>query len=138
MKQFTGGMNKDMSPAKQPEGTYRDALNANISDTMGSVVNESGVFKFTSVDNFEVIGKVLIDDDSIVLFGRQRVDATATSSFYNTISIFYPKQDRTVILYSHPDLNFKSTHPVVGTYRIKLEKYLCTLQMGITKRSLLD
>lgn len=117
MKQFTGGMNKDMSPAKQPEGTYRDALNANISDTMGSVVNESGVFKFTSVDNFEVIGKVLIDDDSIVLFGRQRVDATATSSFYNTISIFYPKQDRTVILYSHPDLNFKSTHPVVGTYR---------------------
>ena len=36
MKKFVGGMNKDTSKADQPNGTYRDALNAVVSLETGT------------------------------------------------------------------------------------------------------
>ena len=42
MKKFVNGMVKDPERVDQPDGTYRDALNANIYFQKGAITNELG------------------------------------------------------------------------------------------------
>ena len=68
MKKFVGGMNKDFARLDQPEGSYRDALNANIDFQMGSVVSEEGN-TFVPISNADVIGSIALPNDEILVFG---------------------------------------------------------------------
>ncbi len=127
MKTFAGGMNKDTELLAQPEGTYRDALNINLNYTQGSVINEEGVSKMTSMENFIICGTAVLDDDRIVMFGRQRSDALEVDTnddgvadafgYANVIRLFYPKEDFAITLYQSPALNFQPSHRVVTTHR---------------------
>lgn len=123
MKSFAAGMNKDTELLGQPEGTYRDALNMNLNYTQGSLVNEEGVFRVSAVDNFIVCGTVVLDDDRIVLFGRQETDTPVSDddptnfTHSDQIVLYYPKESNSVVLYQDPLLNFQPTHRVVGTHR---------------------
>ena len=48
MKKFIAGMVKDPERVDQPEGTYRDALNANLYYQKGAIVNEHGTVGFNN------------------------------------------------------------------------------------------
>ena len=121
MKTFIGGMNKDTELLAQPEGTYRDALNINLNYTQGSVLNEEGVYRVTSTDKFIVCGFCVLDDDRIVLFGRQETDELGSDgsnyTYFNQIKLLFPKEDYSIILYEDSKLNFRRTHRVQTTHR---------------------
>ena len=59
MKKFVGGMAKDTSKAEQPEGTYRDALNATVSIESGTMSNEWGNKSAVSL-NTDIVGAIPI------------------------------------------------------------------------------
>ena len=67
MKKFLKGMHKDANRVDLPEGTYRDALNANLYMTKGAVVNEQGNTLIGTYDspNFpiiNIIGQCALED----------------------------------------------------------------------------
>ena len=65
MKKLGKGMFKDTARVDQPEGTMRDALNANINIKKGSISNEWGTTEYPTNANFKVIGRVVLDDDRL-------------------------------------------------------------------------
>lgn len=121
MKTFSMGMNKDTELLGQPEGTFRDALNVNIDYTQGSVINEEGVTIMGSTDKFIVCGYSVLEDDRVVLFGRQETDTLAADgvnyTYYHQIKLFFPKEDYSLVLYQDNALNFQPTHFIQTTHR---------------------
>ena len=91
MKKFIAGMTKDPERVDQPEGTYRDALNANLYYQKGAVVNEQGTTAFTNVGGFSItniIGQCALKDGRIVLFFNYELNGAITSA----ISIVDPAE----------------------------------------------
>ena len=121
MKKLTGGMVKDSARIDQAEGTMRDALNANLNIQKGSIVNEYGTYEYPQNRNFKVLGHVTIDNDNIVLFGRDRVVAPVpgvTAANYNDeIRILNTKNQEVVVLYRDDQLNFRETHIIQCEFR---------------------
>ena len=121
MKKLTGGMVKDSAEIDQAEGTMRDALNANLNIQKGSVVNEYGTYEYPQNRNFKVLGSITIDNDNIVLFGRDRIVAPVpgiTAANYNDeIRVLNTKNQDVVVLYRDDQLNFRETHIIQCEFR---------------------
>jgi hypothetical protein len=113
MKKLVRGMVKDTSRADQPEGTMRDALNANLNITKGTVVNEHGTIGFSTMGNFQVLGNITLEDDKIVVFGHD----TSEEESVDEIRQLDPKTGIMIVLYRTNALGFRETHPIVAISR---------------------
>ena len=73
-------MVKDPERVDQPEGSYRDALNANLYYHKGAVVSEQGTTAFTNVGGFvvDMIGQCPLKDGRIVLFFLYTLNGNST------------------------------------------------------------
>ena len=111
MKNLSGGMVKNVSRNNQPEGTVRDALNANLNQEQGSITNEYGTYLVTDSIEFRVLGSVTLDDDKIVAFGVNEEENVSS------IRIINDKTSTITRLLETPDLSFKESHPIIATYR---------------------
>jgi len=109
MKKFVKGMSKDTSRADQPEGTYRDALNAVVNIETGTVNNEYGTTT-TAGALIDVIGAIPIDEGRVIFLGLD-------SSDVSTIAMADPTKGTSRTLYKNSALNFKRSHPIAGEYR---------------------
>jgi len=78
---FLKGMNKDTPQIDQPDGTYRDAINAVVDSKLGAVCSDLGneltaqiLWKFVSNGvvykvYFNIIGNIPIPGDAFIVFG---------------------------------------------------------------------
>lgn len=112
MKKFIKGMVKDPERVDQPEGTYRDALNATLYYQKGAIVNEQGNKLVATVSPTieNIIGQCPLEDGRIVLFA---IDATG-----HVISIISPKNSTYTVLYRNNDLNFQPDHTIEATAKV--------------------
>lgn len=128
MKKFVKGMHKDSERVDQPDGTLRDALNANLYYSKGAVVNEQGtrrigthrmhVIGTVPLLNSEVISFCYIDKDTLVeeVTGEEiTFDGDVDTS---AIVLTDVRTNTSRILYTNEHLNFRKTHPIVGEFRI--------------------
>lgn len=128
MKKFVKGMHKDSERVDQPDGTLRDALNANLYYSKGAVVNEQGtrrigthrmhVIGTVPLLNNEVISFCYIDKDTLLeeLIGEELTfDGDVDTS---AIVLTNVATNTSKILYTNPNLNFRKTHPIVGEFRV--------------------
>ena len=114
MKKFTAGMSKDLERVDQPEGSYRDALNANLYYIKGAVVNEQGTTAiqnrgFQFADN--IIGQCALKDGRIVVFFNYTLQNATTSA----ISIVDPAQGTNTLIYRNAELNFQPSNTIEAT-----------------------
>jgi hypothetical protein len=114
MKKFTAGMSKDSERVDQPEGTYRDALNANLYYIKGAVVNEQGTIPiqnrgFVYADN--IIGQCALKDGRIVVFFNYTFQNATTSA----ISIVDTAQGLNTLIYRNAELNFQPSNTIEAT-----------------------
>jgi len=68
---FTKGINQDVDPSAQPEGTYRDLINGVLNDKTGSIVKDRPTQEITDLQagEVEVKGSVTISEqDRVILF----------------------------------------------------------------------
>ena len=70
IQSFYKGLNTDVNPLTQPEGTYRYALNSIISIDNNMTFGSEGSNTLTSIIpyGYSVIGNIYIEDDTSVLF----------------------------------------------------------------------
>lgn len=110
-------MVKDPERVDQPEGSYRDALNANLYYRKGAVVNEQGTTVFTNTGEFDIdniIGQCPLKDGRIVLFFNYTVNGSSTCA----ISIADPATLQNDIIYRNAELNFQPSHTIEATSKI--------------------
>jgi len=122
MKKLGKGMFKDTARVDQPEGTMRDALNANLNDKKGSISNEWGTTEFPNNANFRVLGRAVLDDDKIVMFGQDVLNTVNDDDepiviYTDQIRILDTRNQEVIILYENDALNFQQSHPIVTTHR---------------------
>ena len=117
MKKLSRGMVKDTAVVDQPEGTMRDALNANLNVSKGSIVNEYGTSNYINNEDFVVYGRAVLDDDHVVLFGVYKVVVANTATYTEQIRLLNPRNNVVIVLYQDTSLNFKETHPIVCVTR---------------------
>ena len=89
------GMHKDNSPVDQPDGTYRDALNAVIDVKRGAISNEYGAkahgsFMSTYIYTYPTkpIGCVTLPDDNLIVFTTSETTHTLGPTYPNAIYPF--------------------------------------------------
>jgi len=117
MKKLGKGMFKDTARVDQPEGTMRDALNANLNIKKGSISNEWGTYEYPNNAGFRVLGRTVLDDDVIVMFG-QAVNVVDNETVYtDQIRTLNTRNQEVLVLYENDLLNFQQTHPIVATNR---------------------
>lgn len=114
MKKLSKGMFKDTARVDQPEGTMRDALNANINIKKGSISNEWGTTEFPANANFRVLGRAVLDNDVIVVFGKRVNDDNTLTDQIRTLDT---RNQEVIVLYENDNLNFQLSHPIVTTHR---------------------
>lgn len=117
------GMNTDVSPETQPEGTYRWALNAIAESEQGNIgflTNEEGNYTCGSLDpDWTIIGHVYIGKDEAIIFQAPK-DNSVTASNYGWGRISRIKSDCSIVnVITAACLNFKVTHQIQATYRIR-------------------
>ena len=117
MKKFIQGMVKDPERVDQPDGTYRDALNANIYFQKGAIANELGTtpiaFDTTLINN--VIGRCVLEDGRIVVFGKIILSIGELS---DAILLADPVDNTLTVLYRDNDLNFQIDHTIEATAKV--------------------
>ena len=121
-----GGMNQDIYPKSQPDGTYRFALNAILETKNGDVTtisNELG--NVTCANGFpttkQIIGHVLLDTNEVVLFLFH--DDVRPE---HEIGIFNPDACLYTTIAKGACLNFSLEHQINAIFRIKngCDKYV--------------
>ena len=117
------GLNTDVSPETQPEGTYRWALNAVAESEEGNIgflTNEEGNYTCGSIDaDWAIIGHVYIGDDEAIIFQAPK-DGSVTAPNYGQGRISRIKSDCSIVnVITAGCLNFKLTHQIQATYRIR-------------------
>ena len=123
MTSVTKGLDTDVSPEVQQEGTYRWALNA-VSESeegdVGFLTNEEGNYICGSVSpGWAIIGHVYIGKDEAVIF-QAPTDTSLSSSTYGWGRISRIKSDCSIInIITAACLNFKINHQIQATYRIR-------------------
>ena len=122
------GINVDISPLNQPEGSYRFALNAvnqsSIGDMNTLITEESNeLFKNMTVDigvdptkglkSFIVIGNIYIGDEEHAIFG---VTSTSSKSFVGILG-----KELKIFLFDDDNscLKFDPHHQITGEYRLR-------------------
>ena len=120
MKKLIGGMHKDSERVDQPEGTYRDALNANLYYTKGAIVNEEGT-SIIGTHPIQIIGAIPLLNNQVISFGWVDDSGATVPSFDSTKSAIVLTDTKTKnsrILYKNAALNFQKNNPIVGEFRI--------------------
>jgi hypothetical protein len=115
VKKFLKGMHKDAERVDMPEGTYRDALNANANYLKGAITNEHGTVQVGNVI-ISPVGQVALDDNNFCVFG---IDLNANTS---GIVLCNPTENTTTLLYVSDDLNFSLQHPIEATFKRNSKK----------------
>lgn len=117
---FVKGLNQDIHPKYQVEGTYRYALNAVLESKEGdlpSISNEIGnIYCATNwPDDKKIIGHQLLDNDEILvfLFDPSEIRPAHEIGVYNTTSCVYTS----IVIDSL--LNFSTDHPINPRFRIR-------------------
>lgn len=112
---FSRGMNQDIHPKFQPEGTYRMALNAIIESSDGdlsTITNELGNELWATLPaNKKIIGHKLLNDNTVVL-------CLYSDTSNHEIGIFDSSKKEYVTVLSG-DFNFSNLHYVNIIYRLK-------------------
>ena len=117
------GLNTDVSPENQPEGTYRWALNAVAESEEGNIgflTNEEGNYTCGSIDaDWAIIGHVYIGNNEAVIFQAPK-DNSVTAPNYGQGRISRIKSDCSIVnVITAGCLNFKLVHQIQATYRIR-------------------
>jgi len=109
---FLKGMNKDTPQIDQPDGTYRDAINAVVDSKLGAVCSDLGneltseiKWSFISRNqydlNFTVIGHIALPADAFIVFGVAKLEnylyKNGTKGDIEFSGIFYVS-DRDIIV----------------------------------------
>tara|TARA_Y100001938_G_scaffold151107_1_gene246114 strand:+ start:7919 stop:14458 length:6540 start_codon:yes stop_codon:yes gene_type:complete len=123
---FAKGINKDMPPGGQPEGTYRFALNAVNEDQLGNygfLMNEAGNYQCIDMrdGSWQPIGSIYLEDDSIIVFlapSDISLLGFGTGVGYGRIIRVY-KDCKHEVLLTSDCLNFKVQHQVQGEFRVR-------------------
>lgn len=113
IQSFYKGLNTDVNPLTQPEGTYRYSLNSIISVDNNMTFGNESSNTLTSIIpyGYSVIGDIYIEDDSSVLF--------LCSSNGSEIGILDKNHQYTTLM-NCKELNFSKFNSVHGTYRAKI------------------
>ena len=115
-------MHKDAERVDMPESTYRDALNANLYFTKGSVVNEQGNISIGSYlssihpNISNMIGQCVLEDGRIVIFAID--EGVNSSDDTHVISIVDPKLNTYRVLYRNKELNFQKNYTIEATAKV--------------------
>ena len=117
MKKFIQGMVKDPERVDQPDGTYRDALNANIYFQKGAITNELGTIPIADAQIIlnNIIGRCVLEDGRIVVFGK-RLNLNGTTT--DVIVLVDPIDDTATLLYENNDLNFQVDHTIEAIAKV--------------------
>ncbi len=112
-------MHKDAERVDMPESTYRDALNANLYFTKGSVVNEQGNISIGTYSDLNpeivnIIGQCVLEDGRIVIFA---IDNGPIRNNH-VISIADPKLNTYRVLYRDLALNFQKDYTIEATAKV--------------------
>ena len=121
VSQFSKGMSKDTSELNNPEGTYTYALNT-INQTSegdyGFISNEESNKKITSIKpDYIPIGKCYIGDNKTVIFSVN--PKTGVSEIGVLENDSYRELVNDEVHYDEFTLNFKPTHQIQATYRLR-------------------
>lgn len=117
---FTKGMNQDVHPKYQEEGTYRFALNAVLETSDGEfpgISNELGnaICATDFPTQKKLIGHVQADNEDIILF---LYDASALSPEHE-IGIFTPSRCAYETVAKGRCLNFSDRYPINALFKIR-------------------
>ena len=117
------GLNTDVSPETQLEGSYRWALNAvaeSEEGNLGFLTNEEGNYECGQIDpEWSIIGHVYIGNDEAVIFQAPK-DSSITAPNYGQGRISRIKSDCSIVnVITAGCLNYKVTHQIQATYRIR-------------------
>lgn len=117
---FTKGINQDVHPKYQPEGTYRFALNAILETAEGEfpgISNELGNIECATDYPTEkkLIGHVQADNEEVILF---LYDA-AVSNPKHEIGIFNPTKCTYTLVAKGNCLNFSDRFPINALFRVR-------------------
>jgi hypothetical protein len=74
------GMNLDVTPGSQPDGTYRRAENWVYGQTLDGLFQEPGTKLVETLAGKHVIGGYAVDDDTFVIFALDADAQTVTGS----------------------------------------------------------
>ena len=113
----------DGSPKNNPEGTTRQNKNIVITDEFGSVSNERGFELFSeSYNNLNrnIIGKIVIDNNRIVIFSIN-LNPIAADDSISEIGIIDDKGNYQTVINDNSDnlfLNFNINYPIHGEYTV--------------------
>lgn len=117
--QLGRGINQDVLPKYQPEGTYRSALNVTNESTEGDILNitnEKGNLKL-HVANWDydaiILGSVVLDSDEIVIFKKN--PTTLVSSIY----LLDLKSNIATLLCNNSCLNFSLENQINAIYKVR-------------------
>ena len=120
MKKFLKGMHKDVERVDMPEGTFRDALNANLYFTKASIVNEQGnslvggyAYPNFTIDN--IIGQCTLEDGRIVIFA---IDSCPSDDGAHIIALANPKLNTYQVLYRNNALNFQKDYTIEAEAKV--------------------
>ena len=117
---FTKGLNQDIHPKYQPEGTYRYALNAVIETETGqlpSLSSEIGTY-YCQVNwptGKTLIGHTLTDTDVVVLFFYD----PSTGRPEHEIGLYNPNTCEYTTIVADQFLNFSDSHPINALFRVR-------------------
>jgi len=122
MKKFVKGMHKDSERVDQPEGTLRDALNANLYYSKGAIVNEQGTIRL-GTHLMHIIGAVPLLNNQVISFcyvdpnpiinaaGPPAPDFSPENS---GIVLTNTRTNESRILYMSPNPEFSKESPYCG------------------------
>lgn len=110
-------MHKDAERVDMPEGTYRDALNANLYISKGAIVNEEGntligAYGYPNFAITSIIGQCALEDGRIVIFA---IDSNTGEDGTHVISLADPRLNTYKVLYRNDALNFQVNHTIEAT-----------------------
>lgn len=112
---FTKGMQRDIHPRSQIEGSYRDALNAVLQTDQGqlaSISTELGTSLCVQFPaGYQVIGSINTDSDDIVVFLTN--DTISKIVLYNAEACKYQE------LVTTSCLGFKKSWPIHGVFKVR-------------------
>tara|TARA_R110002167_G_scaffold6087_1_gene27710 strand:+ start:7690 stop:13344 length:5655 start_codon:yes stop_codon:yes gene_type:complete len=106
------GLQTDVAPLMQPQGSYRFALNALNDSTdgaMGTLTNEPGNFECANFQGYTVIGSVYMENNETAVF--------AVNGNSSRIIIFNEEICGTTVMVTSSCLNFTTDSPIQAIYR---------------------
>lgn len=131
---LNNGLNTDVNPIDQPEGTYRDARNVVFSRKYNSISNEDGFDEILDVPtgaptaspasglSGKIIGVIPLTNDDWVAFITNTVNTLGSPIYYDEIGVVsngtYTRKLRTLKSSQDNNLGFNENYPIKGRFRI--------------------